>query len=273
MKIYHNLARICRIYWRYFLNSAKVHLYYSDTFFIVLGALARDSVAVASIYFITYRFYNIGGWDMGELLFLYSLLYISYGLAMLFFAGVREVEFHIENGNFDRYMVTPMGLFFQAIVARVDLLTTFCYCLLGVILFGYSTQMVGVMWDTQNTLLLLASFIGGMLIQASLLLLGSVFSFWTIRTGNVKFLIFFNLRNLSIYPLNIYPVGLRYILTFILPFAFVNYFPARYILEKDDAGAFSPAYTYGSIVAGLILFLCAYGIWRIGIKNYKSTGN
>ena len=210
---------------------------------------------------------------MGELLFLYSLLYISYGLSMLFFAGVREVEFLIENGTFDRYMVTPLGIFFQAIVARVDLLTTFCYCLLGSILFGYSTQIVGIIWDTRNLLLMIVSLAGGMMIQASLLLLGSVFSFWTIRTGNVKFLIFFNLRNLSIYPLNIYPGGLRYILTFILPFAFVNYYPAKYILEKDEGEFFGPIYAYGSILAGLVLFLIVYWIWRIGIKNYKSTGS
>jgi ABC-2 type transport system permease protein len=273
MKIYQSIKRVLRIYWRYFVNSAKTHLYYNDTFFILLGGLARDSVAVATIYFITYRFYNIGGWEMGELIFLYSLLYISYGLSMLFFAGVREVEINIENGTFDRYMVTPLGLFFQAIVARVDLLTTFCYCLLGFILFGYSTQAAGIVWSSGNILLLIVSLIGGMLIQASLLLLGSIFSFWTVKTGNVKFLIFFNLRNLSIYPMNIYPGGLRYILTFILPFAFVNYFPAKYILAKDDGMVLGQFYAFGSILAGLILFIVVYGVWRIGIKNYKSTGS
>jgi ABC-2 type transport system permease protein len=273
LKLIYPLLRVIRIYLRYFINSAKVHLYYNDTFFVLLGALARDCVAVAAIYFITYRFYNIGGWEMGELLFLYSLLYISYGLGMLFFAGVRDVETSIEQGTFDRYMITPLSIFFQAIIARVDLLTTFSYCFLGVILFNYSANMMDIHWSFQSGVFLMMALLGGMLIQVALLLLGSLWSFWTVKTGNVKFLMFFNIRALSIYPINIYPKGLRYVLTFILPFAFVNYFPAKYLLAKKDGIAVSGFYSYGSMFIGVILFLAVYFIWRLGIRNYKSTGS
>ncbi len=273
MEFFYVIKRITKIYCRYFLNSAKIHLYYNDTFFILMGSLARDSVAVAAIYFITYRFYNIGGWEMGELLFLYSLLYISYGLGMLFFAGVRDVEYNIEQGTFDRYLVTPLSIFFQAIVARVDLLTTCSYFLLGFILFRYSANLVGMEWNFLKILFLGIALVGGMLIQTALLFLGSLFSFWTVKTGNVKFLMFFNIRALSIYPVNIYPPIMRYVLSFILPFAFVNYFPAKYILAKNDGVLVSNLYAYGCIFIGITLFLAVYFVWRLGIKNYNSTGN
>lgn len=279
-----SIARICRLYFKYFIKSAKIYVYYNDFFPVMIGGIARDSVAVAAIYFITFRFYDIGGWDMGELIFLYSLLYISYGLAMLFFAGIREVEGNIENGTFDRYLVTPLGVFFQAIVSRVDLLTSFSYCLLGFGLFIYTTNLIDITWDMRNLILLFASLIGGMLIQVSLLLLASILSFWTVRAGNVKFILFFNIRAFSIYPINIYPKAVQLLLMFVLPFAFVNYFPARAILEKDDgfisgnslaSGGFAlgSIYAYGSVIAGLILFSTILVIWNRGIKSYKSTGS
>jgi ABC-2 type transport system permease protein len=239
----------------------------------LLGALTRDSVAVVGIYFITQKFFTIGGWEMDELLFLYSLLYISYGLSMLFFAGVRTVESDISSGVFDRYLVTPLSVFFQAIVAKVDLLTTSSYCFLGILLFSYSYDSLGIFWDAQKVAVLILSLIGGMLIQASLLLLGSILSFWTVKSGNVKFILFFNTRAFSIYPINIYPKAVMYFLTFILPFAFVNFYPAKFILEKDNITAFDNFYAFSSLGVGIIVFLIIYTFWSIGIRNYKSSGN
>lgn len=268
-----NIKRIIKIYCKYFINSAKIHFYYNDTFFTLLGTLTRDSVAVVGIYFITQRFANIGGWEMEELLFLYSLLYLSYGFSMLFFAGVRSVEGDISKGNFDRYLVTPINVFFQAVVSKVDLLTTASYCIIGGILFSYSSNAAGIFWSKQKLIVLILSLVGGMLIQSSLLLLGSILSFWTVKSGNVKFILFFNARAFSIYPITIYPKAIMYFLTFILPFAFVNYFPAKFILEMDSVASFDGLYAYGSLIVGIIVFLIILTVWNIGIKNYKSSGN
>jgi ABC-2 type transport system permease protein len=271
--VLNDARRTIKIYCKYFVNSAKIHFYYNDVFLVLLGSLARDSVAVVGIYFITQKFLNIGGWEMDELLFQYSLLYISYGISMLFFSGVRSVENDISSGTFDRYLVTPISIFFQAIIAKVDLLTTTSYCFLGVMLFSYSSNSTGIFWDSQKVLVLVLALSGGALIQSSLLLLGSLISFWTVKSGNAKFIVFFNIRAFSVYPINIYPKAIMYFLTFILPFAFVNYFPAKYLLEKDDAATLNSLYAYGSIIAGVIVFAIVFTIWKIGIKNYKSSGN
>lgn len=271
--MFKKLKRIIRIYFKYFMNSAKIHFYYNDMFMVLLGCLARDSVAVISIYFITQRFFDIGGWAMDELLFLYSLLYLSYGLSMLFFAGGRSVEEDISTGTFDRYLVTPMSVFFQSVVAKVDLLTSASYCILGIALFKYASDSVGIFWDSQKIIILILSLIGGMLIQSALMLIGSILAFWTVKSGNVRFILFFNIRSFSIYPINIYPKIVRFILTFILPFAFANFYPAQYILGKDGIEASETLFAFGSLGVGIIVFLIVYAFWRVGIKNYKSSGN
>jgi len=240
---------------------------------LLLGVLTRDSIPILTIYLLTYRFPEIGGWDIMQLLFLYCLLYFSYGLSMLFFAGIRWVEDDIRLGVFDRYMVTPLNVFFQAVVAKVDLLTTLSYCFLGAVIFVYSSNVLGIVWSLHNIFLLIVSLIGGMLIQSSLLLFLSTLSFWTIRTGQAKFVLFFNVRRLAIYPINIYPDFIRIILMYVFPFAFVNYFPAKAILSVRDTVGMNDFFAYGSIVIGLICFALVLVFWRVGLKNYKSTGN
>ncbi|WP_244926478.1 ABC-2 family transporter protein [Cytobacillus firmus] len=43
----------------------------------------------------------------------------------------------------------------------------------------------------------------------------------------------FPARNLTNYPLVIYPKAVQWITAFVIPFGFVNYFPAAVLLEKE----------------------------------------
>ena len=71
------------------------------------------------------------------------------------------------------------------------------------------------------------------------------------------------------YPITIYPVWIRGVLTFIIPFAFTGYFPAAYILGK---GSFLLGVVL-TFVVSFISILIAYRIWLIGIKRYESSGS
>jgi len=60
---------------------------------------------------------------------------------------------------------------------------------------------------------------------------------------------------------------------YIVPFAFVNYFPAQYLLRKKDMADYPQIYMYFAPLIGVVLYLISYAFWRISIKHYKSTGN
>jgi ABC-2 type transport system permease protein len=53
----------------------------------------------------------------------------------------------------------------------------------------------------------------------------------------------------------------------------VNFYPAKFILEKDNITAFDNFYAFSSLGVGIIVFLIIYTFWSIGIRNYKSSGN
>jgi len=60
---------------------------------------------------------------------------------------------------------------------------------------------------------------------------------------------------------------------YVVPFAFVNYFPAQILLRKPDMDQFPAIFLYLTPVVGLGLYLIAYTFWRFSLRYYKSSGN
>lgn len=58
-----------------------------------------------------------------------------------------------------------------------------------------------------------------------------------------------------------------------MPFAFVNYFPAQYLLRKSDMAEYSKVYMYLTPIIGILMYLAAYLFWKFSIRFYKSSGN
>jgi ABC-2 type transport system permease protein len=60
----------------------------------------------------------------------------------------------------------------------------------------------------------------------------------------------------------------------VLPFAFVNYFPAAYFLRRGD-GAFGlpPAVGLLTPLIGLVFAALAYRFWRFGLDRYQGVGH
>ena len=74
-------------------------------------------------------------------------------------------------------------------------------------------------------------------------------------------------------PISIFHKAIQFLMTFIVPFAFVNYFPAQFLLRKDDMANYPAVFMYITPLVGLVMYLLVYVFWRYSIKYYKSSGN
>ena len=118
----------------------------------------------------------------------------------------------------------------------------------------------------------MAAILGAALIQAAILVVVGTMSFWLVKnTATYSLLNCFN--NFLDYPITIYSKSIQAFLTFVIPVAFVNYYPAHYFLDKTGDNLFFPALQYGTPVVGIVLFLLAYQFWKIGVNKYESTGS
>jgi ABC-2 type transport system permease protein len=75
------------------------------------------------------------------------------------------------------------------------------------------------------------------------------------------------------YPLTIYPTGVRWLLTFVLPFALITYYPAERLLGRNETGALLPVLSLAAVPAGLLFLGIAGLVWRAGVRHYQSTGS
>jgi ABC-2 type transport system permease protein len=76
------------------------------------------------------------------------------------------------------------------------------------------------------------------------------------------------------YPISIYTRGVRLVLTFIFPFAFMNYFPATFFLQKAETGLhLSPQIGLLTPAIGLAWLAVSYLFWDVGLRHYQGTGS
>lgn len=262
------------IFFKYSKMSLKATLEYKfDRSLITIAIFCREMISVIVMFLILTRFLHIKDWDLRELFFLYSFLFLSYSLFVFLFAGVRDFDGMVHSGEFDRFLTRPIGLLFQIIASRVDYPATLGHGIVGILLFLNTAFSVGIEWSLPNIIYYIVALIGGAIIQASIFMLSSCFSFWMIRTENLRNLIFFNSRRIAGYPITFYPAMIQKLLIFVVPFAFVNFFPAEFYLRKSESGLFWGGYLYLTPAVGLTMFFLVFLVWRLGVRNYSSTGN
>ena len=91
------------------------------------------------------------------------------------------------------------------------------------------------------------------------------------KSGALIDLLFYDLRNMTNYPLALYPKVLRIFLTFVLPWAFINYYPTLFITGKNGT-VYETVLGMIAPLVGVLWFLLAMVVFRLGLKRYTGAG-
>jgi ABC-2 type transport system permease protein len=75
------------------------------------------------------------------------------------------------------------------------------------------------------------------------------------------------------YPASIYPAWMQRFFTFVVPFVFLNYYPALYFLDKPDPLGFPVYAPFLAPVVSVIFFAAALRFWQVGVNHYQSVVN
>ncbi|NLK95328.1 MAG: ABC transporter permease [Clostridiales bacterium] len=262
------------MFWWYSKTSLNSRLQYKfDAILTTIALFLGQATSIVVVYFTLLKFDNINGWNINEMVFLFSLLFLTYGIFVIFFAGLRDFKYRIIDGAFDRMIIRPRGVLFQLMSINSDWLAACGHGSLGVILFIVSAHNLGIEWNIQTVLYYILAVIGGVLVQAAIFLFICSLKFFFGETDNLRWLLYGNMKKFAGYPISIFSKGIQMILIYVVPFSFVNYFPAQFFLRKEDMQGFPEVYMYIAPLVGIFLYLISYFFWRFSIKFYKSTGN
>lgn len=259
---------------QYLKRSIKVRMQYrADTAMATLAVFLRESTSIIVIYLTLMKFEMLGDWNVNELLFLYSILFLTYAFVVVLFADLRDFSRMIREGRFDRLMITPRGLLFQLISNNADIMAALGHGTLGIVLFICTANSVGIVWNLPTILYYICAIISGILIQGGIFIFFSSLSFFFVETNSLREIFYWNMRRFAGYPISIFNKVFQIIMIYIVPFAFVNYFPAQYLLRKEDMSNYPDIFMYIAPLIGLLIYGLAYIFWRFSVKHYKSTGN
>ena len=261
-----------RIYFKIAVASIKSRMEYRASFSVFLFTLVLFySAQAVTISVIVYRFKTIGGWNIGEIAFLYSVLILSMGIVSSVFSGLIEFYNHIREGTYDRILLRPLSPLWQVIMGGFEI-TGLVHLVLGLTTFWIANQFHTVEWNWLNAAVFLLTILGGSLILASIRIMIASIAFYAVNNSSLVHLFVFSTREFMLYPMNIYSTGLKFILTFILPLGFINYYPSHYFLNKSGTDLFHPLLVFGSLPVGIVMLTIAYFMWKRGETAYESAG-
>ncbi|MDZ4957357.1 multidrug ABC transporter permease, partial [Clostridium perfringens] len=99
------------------------------------------------------------------------------------------------------------------------------------------------------------------LIYTSIKLATASIAFWVKFSQSYMFMAY-QISTFAKYPIGIYPSAIKFILTFLIPFAFTGYYPGAYFIGKGSilSGVLLP------FLVSLISITVSYKIWLKGIS-------
>lgn len=213
------------------------------------------------------------GWHIGEVVLLYGVMSVSFGIAELLGAGIDNFADTIRLGEFDRVLLRPVSAFTQ-VVGSDFRLRRFGRISEGIAAFALALYLLPeVQWSLLKVVVLLLGIASGSVIFLAVMLLGATLCFWTIETTELLNSLTYGGREMLSYPLTIYsPVMQRFFL-FIVPLAFSSYVPTCYVLGRPMPFGLPPLLAFSApLFAGVFALISGY-IWRFGVRHYQSTGS
>ena len=256
------------IYRKILIQDLKSKMSYRADFVISnIGMIVSNLVGFVTFYILFQNFPSINGWTMYEMLFLYGFSLIALTPVQCFFDNNWNLRYAVKTGDFIKYCFRPINIFFYYISEVFDVKG------LGQLAFGVGTLVyawrhlaipVTAASITQTVLFLIAAS----LFMIAIMNFAAATCFWIQNSGYIM-VIMFRFKDFAKYPASIFNSVFRIVFTFVIPIAFIAYYPALVVLRPASV----PLLSWLSPIIGLVFFYLSYRFWLLGARKYDGTGS
>ena len=251
----------------------RVSMTYRTSFVIL--TVAQFVVTGLDFLAIVIMFANIdalGGFSLAEVAFLYGGAGVCLGLADLILGNIEHLGSKIRLGTFDAMMIRPVPLYAQ-VCADEFALRRLGRIAQATAVLAWAVVTLDLEWTPAKAAMVGYLVVCGTAIFLAIFTLGAAFQFWTQDASEAANAFTYGGNTLAQFPLTIYPAEMVKALTFLVPIAFVNWYPSLYVLGRPDPFGLPEAFQFAAPVAALALGLLAAVAWRTGVRRYRSTGS
>ena len=258
------------IYFYYFLMYLKSRAIYKTDF--IVGILSNIMVGGMGLLFVSFlvdgdKINSLGGWSKEEVLFIYGYSLLSLSIFnTVAFNLYRFGDKYVNGGQFDRVLLRPIGSIQQVLFESFNL-DSFGTLILGIYVLIKSASKLNIQFNLLDILWLVLSSISGASILISVFLCLATIAFYFDDKLGIGAPVY-SLINFGRYPINIFNNFIQFFLSFIIPFAFVAFYPATHFFEQKGY----QIYCYSTPLVALICYKLTNIFWKTGSKRYSSTG-
>jgi ABC-2 type transport system permease protein len=267
--VINRLQRTLHLYWRLLSQQIKAILEYQTDFIIlVFAAILTQLLGIVFLKVIYMRIPDINGWIFWEVAFMYAMIYLTEGIGSLFFEGTWRIGSLINRGELDVILLRPVSPILQVLCNGVGM-NGLGNIVTGSIVVVQALIHMPMLWSLEKVAITFLLLVSAIVIRISINLASNSIHFWLRTSRNAFPLMVHNLSDFAKYPITIFPVAVRSLITFFVPFAFISFFPAAYIFNKNDLDWLWVLSPIVAVVSAVI----AYGIFCLGLRSYESVGN
>ena len=260
---------------RYVMHAVKLLFksamqYRASLLMQVIAQFVMTGGEMMAVVVLLSRFQAVGRWGAGEIMFFFGVMQATFALTELFGRGITSFAWFVQRGEFDALILRPRPLLVQVMVSQLDS-RRFGGFLVGVIAVAVAGARLQIPWTMLKVFLLAEVVLGSMLLVLGLFMIEATVSFFSVKSIEMVNILTYGGRTACQYPVDVYPGVLRFLFTYLAPFAMCMHWPVSYVLGEPMIDL--PVWGYFlTPVAGMGFFALMVLVWYRGVRRYRSTG-
>jgi len=210
---------------------------------------------------------TLGGWGFGELIALLGVFRLINTLMIaLIWPNTEKFNQSIRDGSMDYTILQPANSMFLVTFSRITV-WRFWDLILAVILIVVGITRSGDVTTPLSILTFILLTVSGAIVIYSLWIVLIALTFWFTKFDN-NVTILQALMDAGRYPVTVYPVWLRIIVTFIIPVAVATTVPLQALRGELDLQR-----VLVFLVIGIASFWISSRVWKAGLKRYSGASS
>lgn len=256
-----------KLYWKYFGIQLKSKMEYKTSFFLTaIGQFLVSFQVFLGVFFMFQRFSSVEGFTYDEVLLCFGITLMEFSLGESVARGFDVFPNLIRSGEFDCILVRPRSEILQVLGSRIEF-TRIGRMLQAVVMFAYGIYAGHVTWTFPKVLTVLFMLVGGTAVFSGIFLLFASICFYTLEGLEIFNVLTDGAREYGKYPVSIYGKRVLQFCTFVIPYAWIQYYPLTYLLGRG-------VWWYSLLPLAACLFLVpCYAFWKCGVRHYTSNGS
>lgn len=259
--------------WALIRASVRGAMQYRANFIAeVLFGVVYNSIGFLFILLVLGQFTAIDGWTLGEITLLYGIRLCGHGMWSLCFSSAMMLDYYVQQGEWDRFLVRPMSAIVQMMVSHFRV-AVFGDVLAGIVVLTVGISKADVAWTPAHVLFLGATILGSAALDGAFAIGPGALTFRFLNTQELRGTFEYLLSQFSAYPLTILERPARYLLTFVIPLAFVTWIPGAVLLGREDTLPVPAWLAWSSPLVGVAIFALTCWFFRRESRHYQSAGS